>query len=102
MALCFERWMLQQLQIYITCTAVCGIGGAQRTAQVSVGSDDGFPSEQLLLLIDTPESSFRSPQALILLRSLHPSTALSYHHLSFTKLQPQLDAKIVDPSSCTR
>lgn len=69
MALCFGT-MLQQIQIYITWTAVCGIGGARRTVQVFVGSDDGFPSEQLLLLIDTPQSSLRSSQAPILLHSL--------------------------------
>ncbi len=49
MALCFGT-MLQQIQIYITWTAVCVIGGECQTVQVFVGSDDGFPSEQLLLL----------------------------------------------------
>lgn len=56
--------------LYHVGMAVCGIGGARRTAQVFVGSDDGFPSEQLLLLIDTVQSSLRSPQAPILLHSL--------------------------------
>lgn len=83
---CAAELRRRENRIYITCTAVCGIGGAPRTV---VGSDDGFPSEQLLLLIDTPESSLRSPQAPILLHSL---AILLQHFPLISHLSPSFTA----------